>query len=360
MSMKPFPWRLVLGVVAGVIFFACASQELTSAKLYIQQEEWGKAEEFLLKALTVEPNNPEVPYLLGREIYSRKQEWEKMAEMFDRALEIDPDRKILQGATVREYVEQSRVKYWTDLYNGGVNLFNKYRTAEGEQREEYLAKATEAFEIAQKIKPDEAQTYAILATCYFEGGDKEKAAEIAKKGVTLNPEDVVVNMTAGQILTRIGDLEGSLPYFQKVIELETGNTDAIRYLAQNYYDLGQLENAVKVYEQGIKLETDRKKRGDLYFNMGILYMKIGEYAKAEDSFMMAYDLNPDDVEALVGIAQTFESAEKWGRAEKFYKELIYLDPDNPEHYRGMARVLIRQGRSEEAQYYYEKSKRVGN
>ena len=48
----------------------CASEQLTSeqlisAKLYIQEENWEKAEEFLVRALEVEPENPEIRYLLG-------------------------------------------------------------------------------------------------------------------------------------------------------------------------------------------------------------------------------------------------------------------------------------------------------
>ena len=40
---------------AVVIFLGCSSQEYTSAKLYIQQQEWEKAKDFLIKAMDVEP-----------------------------------------------------------------------------------------------------------------------------------------------------------------------------------------------------------------------------------------------------------------------------------------------------------------
>jgi tetratricopeptide (TPR) repeat protein len=89
-------------------------------------------------------------------------------------------------------------------------------------------------------------------------------------------------------------------------------------------------------------------------------MQVGSFTDAEDNFMMAYDMNPDDVEALVGMAQTFETAEKWSRSEKFYRELIFLEPNNPDHYKGMARILLKQGKKDEAEYYFNKSKRVGS
>jgi len=356
--MKAFRWPLLAIVLAGFFLSGCASEELTSAKLYIQQEDWKNAEEFLLKALKVEPDNPEVPFLLAREIYARQKNWKKVAEMLDRAME-HPDQKILQGSTVGKYVELARLQYWTDLYNEGVRYFNAYRNTTGDERIDNLKKAIASFETAKLINPQEGQTYTILATSYFELGEKDTALEVIKKAVELKPDDQTTNMTAGQILTKMGKLEEAQKYFQKVVKLDPGNTDAIRYLAQNYYDLNQMKKAIEVYEIGIRKENDLKKRGDLYFNLGVLYMKIKEYANAEDNFMMAYELNPDDKEALLGIAQTFESVEKWRRAEKFYKELIYIDPDNPEYYRAMARVLLHQGKADEAQRYFEKSKRVG-
>ncbi len=356
--MKAFRWPLLAIVLAGFFLSGCASEELTSAKLYIQQKDWKNAENFLIKALDVEPDNPEVPFLLAREIYARQKNWQKVAEMLDRAME-HPDQKILQGTTVRKYVELARLQYWTDLYNEGVRYYNAYREATGEKRIENLKKAVDSFETARLVNPGKDQTYTILATSYFELGERDTALQVIKKAVELNPDNQTINMTAGQILTRMGKLEEAQKYFQKVVEIDPGNTDAIRYLAQNYYDLDQMEKAIEVYNIGIGEEDDLKKRGDLYFNLGVLYMKIGEYANAEDNFMMAYELNPDDTEALLGIAQTFESVEKWRRAEKFYKELIYIDPDNPEYYRAMARVLLRQGKTDEAQRYFEKSKKVG-
>ena len=102
----------------------CASEELTSARLYIQQENWGKAEEFLLKALKVEPENPEIPYLLGKLIYAKEKEWGKMNEMFDLALKLDKEKVILEGNTVKQYVEQSRSQIWSNSFNIGVNEYN--------------------------------------------------------------------------------------------------------------------------------------------------------------------------------------------------------------------------------------------
>lgn len=345
--------------IVGLIFTGCASEELTSARLYIQQKNWEKAEEYLLKAMVVEPENPEIPYLLGNLIYSKKEDWSKMNEMFNKALSLDPDKVILQGATVQTYVDQAVDKYWTTVYNKAVTSFNNYRKLGKEDGQDALDEAISQLNIASEINPNESRTYTILSTCYYEKGDKESAIATIKTAVEKSPEDFDSNLTAGQILGNYQEYEAAIPYFQKVVELKPDDAKVIRHLAQAYYEIDEKEKSIETYQNAIKTETDKKVKADLYFNLGILYMQVEDYTNAEDSFFMAYDMNPDDIEALVGMAQTFEGIKKWRKAEKFYKELIFLDPDNPDHFKGLARVLLHQERKDEAQHYYDKSQQVG-
>lgn len=67
MKIKKINVLIILMIVALII--GCSSQEFTSAKLYVQQKNLPKAEEFFLLAMEREPMNPEVPYLLARDVY---------------------------------------------------------------------------------------------------------------------------------------------------------------------------------------------------------------------------------------------------------------------------------------------------
>jgi tetratricopeptide (TPR) repeat protein len=346
---------------AAVIFVGCASQEYTSAKLYIQQQEWKKAEEFLIKAIDVEPENPEIPYQLGYHIYAlQKKDWQRMNQSFDKALAIDPNKKILeQGKTVKEFVILARTQFWGEMYNKGVAEFNEYRAVPMDQKDAALKKTITTFEISATIKTDEAQTYTMLSTCNHLAGNTDKSENYILKAVELSPNDANVNLTAGQIFMQKQEFETALPYVKKAVELEPSNTKSIRNLAQIYYDIGQLEESIQTYEVAINKETDREVKADLYFNLGILYNRVGNLEEAEYNFTNSLDENPDDIEAIMGMAQVFENAEKWRKAEKFYRELIAVDPDNPEHFRGMSRVLLQQGEPDESLRYLEKAKRLG-
>ena len=340
-----------------LFMISCTSEEYTSAKLYLQQNEYEKAEKFLIKAMVVEPDNPEIPFQLGRYIYGRSGRWTEMNEAFDKALAINPQAKILDGKTVEEFVKMSRYQFWTDAYNNGVKTYNSAKNLEGEEKNETIKNAIKEFNSAVSIKPDESFNYTMLSTCYYELGETDTSAELITKAVSISPDDFNANLTAGQILTRNGRPDDALLYLEKAVELEPQNSSAIRTLAQTYYDIGNTDASISTYERAINATGDNKTKADLHFNLGILYNQVGEFDAAEDHFTTALDLNPNDVEAILGMAQTFESNGKWRKAEKFYKELIYLEPENASHYRGIARVLLQQGKPDQAQRYYDKSKK---
>ena len=352
---------VTLSLLLALIVVRCSSQEYTSAKLYIQQLEWEKAEVFLIKALAVEPDNPEIPYQLGYHIYGlQKKDWKMMNESFDKALSIDPNKKILgQPKTVKEFVVMARAQFWAEVYNKGVAQFNNYRNSNTENKDTELQKSINTFITSSEIKPDEAQSYLMLSTCLFIAGDQEGSEDYIIKAVKLSPDDANINLTAGQIFMQKQEFEEALPYIKKAVELDPSNTKSIRNLAQIYYDTGNMEKSIETYEDAINKETDRKVKADLYFNLGILYNRVDNFEEAEFNFMNALDENPDDVEAIMGMAQVFENAEKWRKAEKFYRELISIDPDNPEHYRGMSRIKLQQGEPDQSKRFLDKAKALG-
>ncbi len=349
--------KTLLVMLCTFIFWGCPSEEYTSAKLYLQQNDLEKAEEFLVKAMAIEVDNPEIPFQLGHHIYGKDGRWTEMNDVYNKALEIDPNRKILEGITVQEMVDMSRYGYWSDVYNKGVKVFNSSKGLDDRDRKAIILDAVDEFQTALIIKSDESLNYTMLATCHFDLGEGEKSTEFIAKAVELAPEDFNSNMAAGQIFARNDQPENALSYLKKAVELDPSNSSAIRNLAQTYYDLGNTDESIATYEKAIKTTLDSKAKADLHFNLGVLYNQVEDFVQAEDHFLLALDLNPEDVEAIIGMAQTFESNEKWRKAEKFYKELIFLEPENASHYRGIARVLLQQGKQDQAQRYFEKSKR---
>ncbi len=167
-----------------VIFTACQTKEVTSAKVYIQQDNWDKAIEQLEMAVELYPNDAEAHYLLG-EGMAQKQNWERMNEEFEKSLKIAP--------TFEAQIKSTREKNWVNQFNAGVGKLNK-NDVEG---------AIKSFETAVLINPNRVEAYKTLGIAY----------------------------------TRMDDLEKAKENFKKVLELEPDNKDAINGLAAIYFQL---------------------------------------------------------------------------------------------------------------------------
>ena len=155
----------IFSIVMTVFIWSCgASAEYTSAKMAIEKENWAEAEEYLFKALEVEPANAEVMVQIGYHVHAKKRQWTDMNEMFNQAIEIDPNAKVL-GRPVTEITNNYRSMFWAENYNKAIRMYNESRRS---QDKSTLQSATDIFNETLAIDPGEAQTYSILANCYYE------------------------------------------------------------------------------------------------------------------------------------------------------------------------------------------------
>ncbi|MBI66008.1 MAG: hypothetical protein CMG64_06925 [Candidatus Marinimicrobia bacterium] len=333
---------------------SCSSQEYTTAKLAIQQSDFNKAKEWLPKAMTAEPENPEIPVVMAIEIFAQNEQWVDMSAMFEKAMNINQEKVIEVRKTflpVKDAVSNYIEFYWAKEFNLGVEQFKKIQN-DPDNKTKYLDIAISHFKNAATINPSDANTHATLAKCYFDQGNKEKAKEAARTAVEKNPDSFEANFSAGQILVRAGESsEDILPYYEKATSLQPSNSRALRELASIYYDIDQKEKSIQVFENAIENEQNDTTKADLYFNLGVIHNQMSNYEAAEIAFDEAFFLNEEDYEAALGMARSYEglgdnylngaegfekdlnNASRWYRkAEKKIKSVMVIDIDNKETY----------------------------
>ena len=333
---------------------SCSSQEYTTAKLAIQQSDFSKAAEWLPKAMAVEPDNPEIPMVMAIEIHAQNEEWNEMIILFDKAMQINSEKVVeIRGAfiTVKEAVSNYVEFYWAKEFNAGVAQFKKMQE-DPDKKQEYLDLAIDYFSNAALINPSDANTHATLAKCYLDKGDNESAVDAVLVAVEKNPKSFEANFSAAQILGRTGrSSKEVLPYYKKATQIQPSNSKALRELAGSYYDLGEKEKSIQVFENAIANEENDTTKADLYFNLGVIHNQMNNFEAAELAFDEAFFLNEEDFEAALGMARSYEGlgdnylngekgfekdlneASRWYRkAEKKIKSVMIVDIDNREIY----------------------------
>ena len=151
------------------------------------------------------------------------------------------------------------------------------------------------------------------------------------------------------------EYDAALNLFNKALQVNEKDVSVLESLGSLYLSQENFDLSLKYLNQAIELTDDDKKMVDLFFNRGLVYLKMKNFEEAEYNFEEAYFLAPDDLEALFGLAKALEEAERWRKARNYYLELIDQSPDNPQYYYGVYRTYFEEGRLEDAQEYLNKA-----
>jgi len=161
---------LIVFLIAGTVLFQgfqCASPEMTTAKLAFRNNEWAKVEEFAGKELAKNPRNGEAKFLLSR----AKIKLNKSEEAAKLILEAD---KLPLQPEIKQQIPLTKFMIWTAAFNSGITQFNNYMS---NQNRSYLDSAIRNFEIAQIIRPENAEFDRLIGRAYEELGNEEKTLE---------------------------------------------------------------------------------------------------------------------------------------------------------------------------------------
>ncbi|RMD49728.1 MAG: hypothetical protein D6830_04320, partial [Ignavibacteria bacterium] len=113
---KLISYAMLIAMTFGFLAFQCQSTEMTSAKLYIQQKNYPKAKESLLKEVKKNPKSDEGYYLLGW-LYGEEGNYAEMLKAFDNSLSI--------SKKFEKQIEETKRYHWAQNFNKGVGFFNK-------------------------------------------------------------------------------------------------------------------------------------------------------------------------------------------------------------------------------------------
>ncbi|MCA9732450.1 MAG: tetratricopeptide repeat protein [Deferribacteres bacterium] len=292
----------ILGVLILVAAFlvGCQPKEITSAKVYKQQNDWDNAIVQLEKAVQTYPANAEAHYLLG-EAYGEKKRWAEMSKEFGESLKINSAHE--------NDIKYYRDKYWVENFNKGVELFNK----------DDMEGSVSSLNTAVTIDPARPESYRNLAVAYVRLDKMDEAIDAYKNAINVDPKHVETINNMGLTYFQMNKFEDAIETFKKVLEIDPSNEKAISTIAFSYDRLGQTDKAIAAYENALKSEPDN---ADLLFNYARLFYQKEDYNKAISILEKVVENNPDDYESLLSVGDSYLRI-----AESFKNDANKLDAD---------------------------------
>jgi predicted negative regulator of RcsB-dependent stress response len=109
------------------------------------------------------------------------------------------------------------------------------------------------------------------------------------------------------------------------------NTPVLLYMADCYYGLGNMDEAIKVLKELTGQQSDPKITSLAYYKMSMAYIAKGDINSALNTFNTLTSIKDAPLQdlALLESARTLEAAGRTEEAKSKYKELITKFPKSP-------------------------------
>ncbi len=307
-------------LLIGIVFsgFQCASTELTSAKLYIQQKNYDKALEALKKEVAKNPKSDEGYYLLGV-VYGEKGEIPEMADAFKSSL-----------AASKQYekqINEAKKYHWANLFNRGVGYYQKANNATNKDSGKvFFNKSKDAFQNAIMLEPDSADTYKNLAFVFMSTQEYDEAIAPLKKIIEKDKSldgyrylGEIYYDKASKLKSKyetskdVQDSVQSIDYYNKAIDvLQAGrkdypsNSDLLLLLSNSYIGANKIDVAIDAFKAGVEQDPGNKY---YHYNYGVLLLGAKDFEKASVQFHKALDIDSTYENAVYNLAVTYV---RWG------------------------------------------------
>lgn len=225
-------------------------------------------------------------------------------------------------------------------------------------REEY-EKAMELYKKAAKADSDNGDAYFKLGECCRKlGGDNtENAMQYYQKAVTAKEGTVYADDAHFFLGIAYLRLDKTLPAFEhlnKSNELSPGKADTLHFLGLCCEMQKKLTKAIEYYKKVLSAED----RIDTHINLALCYNDTGDTEKALSHARTAYELDPDNADALFYYCQLLGSS---GQTKEAYSQLLSseLSFDDEENLLDLLLLLaLKQKDSAVSGEAYEKLKRL--
>jgi tetratricopeptide (TPR) repeat protein len=141
------------------------------------------------------------------------------------------------------------------------------------------------------------------------------------------------------------------------LQIFPGDVPAQEGLGVCYQAHGQPGQAMRQYENVLRLSIDNTVRATAFANLGSIYRQHGDYRQAKENYESALQLNPDLPIALVGTGLLAQKGWDFPKAAEQYTHAMSVEPTSV-GYLLLGRALEQCGRRAEAQSAYAQAQRL--
>ncbi len=315
-------------------WLGCQTTAMTSAKVYINQNDWTQAREQLLIAVAETPENSEAQMLLGV-AEATAQNWVEASAAFGEA-EKDPARA--------EEATRWRRKYWVETFNVGLEALNS----------DALDNAETAFRNATILDPAGAMAYRNLGIVHERQERLQEAATAYEMAVSIDSTDASTALQLGYLHYRNEDWQQAVEWIAPRAA-STEDAGYYRVLASAYDHLEREEDALGALKQALEIEPEDS---ELLNDIAGIYLRRDDYKTAVTYLKKATALTPHDTLVGYNYAVSLIRIEDEPAALVVLEHLVATDDSFADGWELLSQLYLRAERVKEGQAAYDKAEKL--
>ena len=300
--------------------------------------------------------------------YGRSDLAGKATEEYRLAIDADPSSEFLTSALAELYVKTGRiadaVKEAQDIIKrdpknleahkllGRIYLRSLGDMPGGSGSDNILHLAIDQYEQIVKLDPDSVDDHLLLGRLYRLNNDLQKAENELKLAIKLDPSSEEAVTTLAMLYTDEGDTahalkvlsaipdsarsaklyaalgaayeqrkdyKSAIDAFRHAIVLDRDNLDAIRGLAENLLNDGQLDASLEQYKV---IADSNPEDAQTYVRMAEIYRRQAKSDQALESLKRADTLVPDTMDVPYSMAAVYQAQGRYDDAIKLLQDLL--------------------------------------
>lgn len=156
-----------------------------------------------------------------------------------------------------------------------------------------------------------------LGIGYLRQGDYNRAKANLRKAMAIDSKSPLVHTTFGLIFQLEGEKELSEEHYRKAIKYDPNFSQARNNYGAFLFVEGRYDEAI-VQLQAAAKDRFYPKRAQVFENLGVCYLRIGESVKAEDAFIRAIGLNISQGRALLELSSIRFDQKNFVESKRLY------------------------------------------
>jgi tetratricopeptide (TPR) repeat protein len=237
-------------------------------------------------------------------------------------------------------------------------LYAELGQAEGNKDD--VTKAIQHYQEALKLDPSAHMIFDELTDLYMQTGRLRDAVTQAEDLLKQNPENLDARRMLGRIYWglvgnprdgRIDEnyVKQAMEQYQKIVEKEPKDADSWVMLGRLNTVAHNSQEAEKAFNAALKADPENE---DALTGLASVYLDLGDTKSAIAKLKAVTDKSPNE-RTLVALAKAYEDLQDWKDAVDAYKRAIEMGVDDERIMEQLADDLVQAGQADEALHMYQ-------